>query len=67
MQRVVDESKYVLLVLRRMRVKISANPELFDPDAQDRIDEAIVRMENLLRSVRSESMICGVEQNAKAA
>ena len=67
MQRVVEESEYVLVFLRRMRAEVSANPELFDPDARARISEAIARMEDVLRSARSELMICSVEQNAKAA
>lgn len=67
MQRVVDESEYVLAVLHRMRDEVAANPELFDPDAQERIGEAIARMENVLRSARSQSMIWSMEPNVKAA
>jgi hypothetical protein len=67
MQRLVDESEYVLAVLYRMRGKVSAKPELFDPDAQERVDEAIARMEDVLRSTRSQSMIQSVEQKVKAA
>lgn len=67
MQRLVDESEYVLAVLHRMRDEVAINPELFDPDAQERIDEPIVRMENVLRSARSQVMIWRVEQNVKAA
>jgi hypothetical protein len=66
-QRVVEKSEYVLVVLHRMRAEVSANPELFDPDAQERINEAIARMEDVLRSARLELMTCSVEQNAKAA
>lgn len=62
MQRLVDESEYVLGILRRMRNEVSAKPKLFDPDAQKRIDEAIAGIEDLLRSTRS-----GLEQNGKAA
>jgi hypothetical protein len=43
---------------------VSANPELFDPGAQERIDEAIARIQAVLRSTRSELL---VEQNVKAA
>jgi hypothetical protein len=67
MQRLVDESEYVLGVLYRMRGEVSANPELFDPNAQERVDEAIARMEHVLRSTWSHSMIQSVEQRIKAA
>jgi hypothetical protein len=45
MERTVDEAEYVLAVLQRMRGTVSANPELFDPNAQARIDEAIICVE----------------------
>jgi hypothetical protein len=64
MQRVVDEAQYVLALLYRMRDEVSANPELFDPGAQERIDEAIARIQAVLRSTRSELV---VEQKVKAA
>lgn len=67
MQRLVDESEYVLAVLYRMQDEVAASPELFDPDAQERIDEAIARIEDVLRSARSKLVTCSVEQNAKAA
>ena len=67
MERVVEEAKYVLAVLYRMRDEVSADPKLFDPDAQERIDEAIVRVKDLLRSTRSQLMISIVEQRVKAA
>ena len=67
MQRQIDEAESVLAVLYRMRDKVSANPTLFDPDAQGRIDEAIARTEDVLRSTRSQLMIWSVEQNVKAA
>jgi hypothetical protein len=50
----VDEAEYVLAALGRMRGEVSANPELFDPHAQERIDEAIVRIQDVLRSARSQ-------------
>jgi len=37
MKRQVDEAEYVMRVLYRMRDVVSANPKLFDPDAQERI------------------------------
>jgi hypothetical protein len=67
MERVVDEAQYVLTVLYRMRHEVSANPELFDPDAQERIDEAIARIQTGLRSPRLELTIWRVEQEVKAA
>jgi hypothetical protein len=67
MQRVIDEAEYVLAVLYRMRDEVSANPKLFDPDAQGQIDESIARNENALGSVRSELMISSAEQKVKAA
>ena len=67
MQRVVDESEYVLRVLHRVRDEASANPGLYDPDARKRIDEAIARVEDVLRYARSQLMVCSAEQNKKAA
>jgi hypothetical protein len=64
MQRLVDEAQYVLALLYRMRDEVSANPELFDSGAQERIDEAIARIQAVLRSTRPELL---VEQNVKAA
>ncbi len=65
MQRVVDEARYVLTVLHRMRDEISANPELYDPDAQKRIDEATARVENLLRD--AELKLRSMESNVRVA
>ena len=68
MERVADEAQYVLAVLYRMRDEVSADPKLFEPDAQERIREAIVRMQDVLRSTRTQLMISeGVEQKVKAA
>lgn len=67
MQRVVDESEYVLRVLRSMRDEASANPGLYDPDARKRMDEAIARVEDVLRYARSQLMVGSAEQNQKAA
>jgi hypothetical protein len=67
MERVVDEAQYVLTVLYRMRDEVSADPELFDPDAQERIDEAIARIQTGLRCTRLELTIWRVEQEVKAA
>ena len=60
----MDEAEYVLEILHRMRAEVCANPMLFDPDAQTRIDEAIVCIQNVLRSTQLEG---GVEQEIKAA
>ena len=62
----LDEAEYVLAVLHRMRDEVSADSELCDPDAQARIDEAIVRIHNMLRSTPSELTICSVEQEINA-
>ncbi len=67
MQRLVDEAAYVLGVLHRMRDEVSANPRLFDPDAQERIDEAIARMQEVLRSAQSEVNAWNLEENIRAA
>jgi len=66
MQRIVDEAEYVLAALYKMREEVSANRESFDPDAQERIEEAIVRIQEVLRSARSQLMR-NVEQEIKAA
>ena len=65
MQRVVDEARYVLTVLHRMRDEVSANPELYDPDAQKRIDEATARVENVLRD--AELKLRSMESNVRVA
>jgi len=67
MQRQIDEAEYVLAILYRMRDEVSANPELFDSHAQERIDETIARMQDLLRSTRSELIKWSVVQEVKAA
>jgi len=36
----VDEAEYALAALYKMRGEVSANRESFDPDAQERIEEA---------------------------
>lgn len=64
MQRVVDEAEYVLTVLHRMRTEACCNPELYDPDAQERIDEAIARVEEVLRETHPNGY---AEQSLKAA
>jgi len=66
MQRIVDEAEYVLAALYKMREEVSANRESFDPDAQERIEEAIVRIQEVLRSARSQLM-WSMEQEIKAA
>jgi len=65
MQRVVDEAEYVLAVLQRVRDEASANPELYDPDAQERIDEAIARVQDVLRD--AQLTVCSEEKIQKAA
>ena len=65
MQRAVDEAEYVLQVLYRMRDEIAENEELYDANASQRIDDAIARVEDVLRQVQLTT--CSVEQNSKAA
>ena len=65
MQRVIDEAEYVLRVLHRMEHEVSAQPELFDPDARMRIEEAIDRVDDVRR--RAESMVSGAAHSPKAA
>jgi len=65
MQRVVDEAQYVLKVLHHMKLEVSANPELYDPDARARIEEAIARVDSALQQAQS-VVSCGT-QNLKAA
>jgi hypothetical protein len=43
--RVAEEREYVLDVLQRMRYIVIAKPDLFEPDAQRRIDEAIALLQ----------------------
>ena len=66
MERVVDEAEYVLRNLCRMRDEISAHPQDFDPDAQERMGEAISRVQALLRSTRSKLKVYGEEHKVKA-
>ncbi len=65
MQREIDEVEYVLTVLLHMRVEVSTNAQLYDPDARNRIDEAIARLEYVRRE--AQSMVCSGEQNLEAA
>ena len=46
MNRLADETEYVLVILHQMRAEVIARPQLFDPDALKRIDEAISLIEN---------------------
>ena len=67
MERTVDEAEYVLAVLQRMRGEVSANPDLFDRDAQRRIDEAIVCIQQVIRSTQTELMIYRAQEEKEAA
>jgi hypothetical protein len=67
MERTVDEAEYVLAVLQRMRCEVFANPELFDRDAQRRIDEAIVCIQQVIRSIQTQLVICRAQNETKAA
>ena len=46
MDRIGDESVYVLSILHRMWEQIHENPDLFDPSAQDRVDDTIALLEH---------------------
>jgi len=67
MERVMDEAEYVLAALYRMRDEVSANPSLFDPDAQQRIDEAIVRMQDVFLPSTRPQLISTGKEKLKAA
>jgi hypothetical protein len=41
MDRLSDETEYVFIILHQMQAEVIANPQLFDPNALKRIDEAI--------------------------
>ncbi len=41
MDRLTDETEYVLIILHEMRDRVIAEPQLFDPLALERIDGAI--------------------------
>jgi hypothetical protein len=53
MDRITEETDYVLTILQRMREEVNANPQLFDPDALERIDEAIACMEGARQHVKA--------------
>ena len=67
MQRTVDEAEYVLAVFQRMRCEVFANPELFDRDAQRRIDEASLCIQQVIQSTQTQFMICRAQNETKAA
>jgi hypothetical protein len=50
MERPTDETVYVMGVLYQMRDKVTANPDLFLPDALDTIDREIARYEGLMQA-----------------
>ncbi len=41
MDRLSDETEYVLIILHQMRAEVVAHPQYFDPLALKHIDEAI--------------------------
>ena len=67
MQRVVDEAEYVLTVLRRMRDEVLENPEQYDSDAQERMDEAIARIQHVLEYAQAQLKNWTEKQNFTAA
>jgi hypothetical protein len=48
-----------------MGEKAAENPELYDPDAQKRMDEEIARIQEVLRSARSQLKKWTVQQMSK--
>jgi hypothetical protein len=53
MARLADEAEYALAILYRMRDEVIANRAWFDPDALERIDEAIARVEGVAKTVQA--------------
>jgi hypothetical protein len=51
--RLTDEAEYVVAILHRMREEVIAHPELFDPDAQERIDKAIASIDEVRQGVKA--------------
>jgi hypothetical protein len=51
MDRLADEAEYVLEILYRMRDEVTANRTWFAPDAVERIDEAIARIEGVAKTL----------------
>jgi hypothetical protein len=49
MDRMSDEAMYVLGVLYQMRKKVSATPDLFEPDASKLIEAEIALYEGLVQ------------------
>jgi hypothetical protein len=47
MDRLTNEANYVLENLCRVRQEVSTHPELFEPDAVERIDKAIAAMQEV--------------------
>ena len=62
---VIDEAEYVLTVLHHMRNQARWNAELYDPDAQQRIEQAIARVEEVIRETQPKA--CTAEQSSQAA
>lgn len=67
MERLIDEAEYVLRILCRMRDEVSANPEWFEPDARERIDKAITRIQLSFRPEGNEFACSSVKATVKAA
>lgn len=49
MERMTDEAMYVLGVLYQMRAKVTATPDLFEPEAFKLIDAEIALYEGLVQ------------------
>ena len=53
MDRRTDEVQYVLGNLLRVRQEVIAHPEWFEPDAVERIDEAIAPLRGAIREAKA--------------
>lgn len=53
MQNVVEETEYVLAVLRGTLEQVTGNPQLFAADAQQKIEKAIAYMEWVRQQVKA--------------
>jgi hypothetical protein len=51
--RLGDETEYALIILHQMREEATANPQLFDPQALERIEEAIALLQSGRQAVKA--------------
>ena len=53
MDRVTNEAEYVLEVLYRMRIEVTAHPKWFEADALEQIDKAIASVQDVRLEVKA--------------